>query len=95
MRTAYDTVETRYRGAQFALSAAKAGYNAAEIAAEDALSAYKTGVGKLQDVQTADEMRLNAQLAIIQAEAQRQAVAFESMLLTGTWESYLNSGELK
>ena len=90
LRTAYDTMPTRIAGAEQALLAAMAALRATEQAVLDASSSFQSGTGKMIDVRTADEAKLTARLAVHQAELALQALAVESLILTGSLLSYLD-----
>jgi multidrug efflux pump subunit AcrB len=89
LKTAYDTMPTRMAGLQQGLIASKAALRAAEQAVNDASSSFQSGTGKLIDVRTADEARLGARLAVYQAELGLQALALESLVLSGQFLKYV------
>ena len=94
LRTAYDTLKTREEGARFALKAAESGLRAASQAVGDALNAFNSGSGRLLDIRIADEARLNAALGLYKAKLGLQAIAVESLVLSGNFLNYLAKEKL-
>ncbi|MBF0441510.1 MAG: efflux RND transporter permease subunit [Oligoflexales bacterium] len=94
LRTAYDTLKTRIAGAKYNLAARRAAMNAAAQAVNDAVSALNSGAGKLLDVRLADQARLTAGVGVYQALLELQAIAIESMILSGCFLDYLEKGKL-
>lgn len=91
LRSSYDTLKARYDGAQHGLAARKAAARAASQAAADSLQAYQSGTIRLLDVRTADDLRLQADLAVYQAELELEGIALEGLVLTDGLLGWLES----
>ena len=89
LQAAYDSLKERYQGAQYGLKASQAAYRAAARADEDAVAAFASGSARLIDVRNADDAKLKAQLGVYRAETQMQALAVESLVLSGHLLDYL------
>ena len=91
LKVAHDTLTARVEGAKHGLVARKAALRAAESAVEDSLAAYRSGTGRLIDVRSADEARLEAELGVYQAEVELQGLALESLVLAGGLLPYIGA----
>ena len=67
---------------------------AASQAVGDALNAFNSGSGRLLDIRIADEARLNAALGLYKAKLGLQAIAVESLVLSGNFLNYLAKEKL-
>lgn len=91
LRASYDTLMERRKRLLGAGTAAKANLRAAKEAQDQSQQAFAAGVVTASDVRAADEIRLRAELGLLQTEFAIQALNMESMILTGSWLAYLDN----
>lgn len=92
MKSAFDSLSSRSQAIERAKSAAEFARNAAKTAQSQAIESYSAGLIRALDVRNADEAKLRADFAALQLEFAEQGLALESMVLAGTWNSYVRSG---
>lgn len=86
---AHATLAVRMRGLKETREAARVSREAAVEAQTQAEAGFRAGMVKASQVREAAERRLEAEFAEIQTLFAAQALAVESMALTGAWTSFL------